>query len=177
MLGYKIAVGFDREIGPFPVIITLEIPNDALVICPIQGALLSPNIGRESIKKYRTDMAKILKIFPIIPIKDLNWNGKAYSLFNLYNFTWIENGEDSLVLGNGRLVLGQQFSYEVNEELVCNLNKDTEVACAEGIHFFATKYDTMLYYNHDNSLWAQHILEKLKMYWLYYWKDIRVLAE
>lgn len=167
MLGYKVAVGFDRETGPFPVIVTLEIPKDALVVCPIEGMRLDSTIGIESIKKYRTDKAKVVEINPMKPRKNLDWNGKAYSLFHLYNFTWIEKN---------RLFLGQQFSYEVNEELVCNLDKSVEVSCCEGIHFFETVGDTMLYYNYDNIDWVGYVLNKVKSYWIYYCKDINILA-
>lgn len=35
MKGYKVAVGIDKEKGPFPVVIGLEIPVDAIVVAPV----------------------------------------------------------------------------------------------------------------------------------------------
>ena len=37
MIGYKIAIGIARNIGPFPVMVELEIPEYATVVKPNRG--------------------------------------------------------------------------------------------------------------------------------------------
>jgi hypothetical protein len=125
MIGYKIAIGINRDYGVFPVLVTLEIPKDAMIVRPIEEFDTTYQI-----QKLRTDKATVIELKPVEQYVDFakNWNMKAYSAFLLYhsNFTKEE-------------CFG--FCYEKGETLISDLCLDKTESCCRGIHFFETVYD------------------------------------
>lgn len=160
MLGYKIAVGIDRENGPFPVMVELEIPDNATIIMPRDMIRVNSYIYVDSrigiieepyfIKKYRTNKVKITNIIPENNFMIKEWNGKAYSLYRLSNF-FCEH------------YIGE--IYFIGKEMETFLDKDNMISCGRGFHFFKTKNDAQIYYENDKTYWAANIISDLRKSW------------
>lgn len=160
MLGYKIAVGIDRENGPFPVMVELEIPDDAIVVTPNDGVEVvvcnnvSSRIGVDkefySIKKYRTDKVKVISIIPENIFKVKKWNGKAYSLYRLYYFSNFYDEEET---------------YFIGKEMETYLDRDVTLSCGPGFHFFKTRNDAQIFYENDTFHWGVNIISYLQKIW------------
>ena len=145
MKGYKIAVGIDRKYGPFLCMVELETHPKATIIKPY----LEPQIfGGISLPSRRTDMAAIKSVTPLkAPHK--NWNGKAYSLFQLckpyQNFV--------------RIV------YEEGVLVTSRLNTDESEPCGLGIHFFESEEDATLYLKEDICFYLENSIRYVKKLW------------
>lgn len=177
MKGYKIAVGIDRENGPFPVMIELEIPDDAVVITPRDsikvniysdvGSRIGVTKGTYSIQKYRTDKVKVINIIPADEFEVKKWNGKAYSLFILSDF--YPNYCSKEV-------------YSIGKEMETYLDRDNTLSCGRGFHFFKTKNDTLMFYEDVSSYWVSNIIHSLQRTWYnhiqtFYSPDYETLVE
>ena len=161
MLGYKIAVGIDRENGPFPVMVELEIPDDAVVVTPNDGVELEGyyyNVGDEIelvketcfIKKYRTNKVKVINIIPENEFEVKEWNGKAYSLYSLGNFPDYYDEKDV---------------YFIGKEMKTYLSRDVMLSCGPGFHFFKSGNDALMFYTNDKCHWATNIISHLQKTW------------
>lgn len=160
MKGYKIAVGIDRENGPFPVMVELEIPNDAVVVTPNDGVEVEVynNVGSRigvdkevySIKKYRTNKVKVINIIPENEFEVKEWNGKAYSLYSLGNFPDYYDEKDV---------------YFIGKEMKTYLSRDVTYSCGPGFHFFKTGADALMFYKSDTCHWVANIISNLQKVW------------
>ena len=160
MKGYKIAVGIDRENGPFPVMVELEIPDDAIVITPRDDVEVEVynNVGSRigvdkefySIKKYRTNKVKVINIIPENKFEVKEWNGKAYPLYGLGNFPDYYDEEDV---------------YFIGKEMKTYLSRDVMLSCGPGFHFFKSGNDALMFYINDKCHWAANIISNLQKTW------------
>lgn len=139
MKGYKIAVGVSREIGFFPVMVELDIPETACVVKPLLGTFVNFDI----IDKYRTDECTVVSIENFTNAECQDWNGKAFSLFELVDY-WLNDYDTSAIC----------TIYEKNYEIASYVDKDITVNCGQGIHFFASKVDAKGFYYNDLKSWV-----------------------
>lgn len=151
MIGYKVAIGIDKVKGPFPVIVVLEIPEDATVVVPTQKVLLDAPID---ITKLRTDKAIVIDMYPLYrEHTDLNWNGLAFSAYEL---TCVEI-----------YYYDQKINtvYKIGKHMISDLAMDETESCGKGIHYFKSEEDARLYYSYDYTGWFYGILYNLKVEW------------
>lgn len=160
MIGYKIAVGIDRKNGPFPAMVTLNIPDDATVIRPTKpiklglygGSIKSNNLI--NIYELRTDKATVLDVRPVDEYKEKveDWNGKAYSVYLMNHYA-----------GLSKYI--NYFSYQKGEELFTDLCMDDSIVCAQGIHFFLTEHDANNYLLLDENYYIMSSLYDFDVWW------------
>lgn len=145
MIGYKIAIGINRDYSAFPVLVTLEIPEDAIIVRPIKEFDTTYQI-----QKLRTDKAKVIEIKPVEQFVDFakNWNRKAYSAFVLY---YSDCTEEVF-----------RFYYEEGETLLDDLCLDKTESCCRGIHFFETEYDAYSFLFFDPDKFIKTVISSFK---------------
>jgi hypothetical protein len=145
MIGYKIAIGVSEEHGFFPVMVELEIPEDATVVKPLIGVPLFVENDVDVFTKYRTNTCKVIKVYPLDNKSYDDWNGNAFSIYELAN--WYTD---------------IQTVYKVGSTIsVKYVDEDIEHDCGNGIHFFKSADDAERFYNSDISEWAYDIVSKL----------------
>ena len=160
MIGYKIAVGVTKVAGFFPVLVTLEIPDSAKVITPVDGVACRDQKNRGfEIKKYRTNKCTVKDISefhldtfnngePLIP--DITgWDHVAYSLYEiLLHFKYRYYGIHAIMsrINMTRYTKGAIISVD-------NLDERVENDCGKGIHFFKSIEDVRNYYSSDSAEW------------------------
>ena len=139
MKGYKIAVGISEKYGFFPVMVELEIPDGAVIVEPLLGIPLFSEIGMLDLKpKYRTNICKVTKVYPIEDKSYEDWNGNAFSIYELIN-----------------LIVGIRTVYKVDNTIsVKYIDEDVKHDCGGGIHFFGCVHDAERFYSHDPMSWA-----------------------
>lgn len=145
MVGYKIAIGINRDYHAFPVLVTLEIPKDAIIVRPVEEFDMTYRI-----KKLRTDKAKVIEVKPIEQYVDFakNWNRKAYSAFLLYQSDCTEKVF--------------RLYYKEGEKLLSDLCLDKTESCCRGIHFFETEYDAYSFLFFDPHKFIKTIISYFK---------------
>ena len=142
MIGYKIAVGIDRKNGPFPVLVKLEVPEDATIVIPFDGIrLASCSFSGRTLHQLRTNKAKVLEMKPVSTWENYSedWNRKSYSIYIL-----------SRDFNMG--ISSPDFCYEEGEEVSSYLVVDERYTCAAGIHFFESIGDAAEYLLFDDYL-------------------------
>lgn len=151
MIGYKIAVGVSEEHGFFPVIVELEIPEDAIIVTPLLGIpLFGKNGELELVTKYRTNTCKVVKVSPldVHPFNNKSyygWNGNAFSIYELVNW-----------------YMCIRTVYKVcNIISVKYVDEDIKHDCGDGIHFFGSADDAEKFYNGDAMSWVYSALLSL----------------
>ena len=145
MIGYKIAIGINRDFGAFPVLVKLEIPEDAIIVRPVKEFDTTYQI-----QKLRTDKAKVIEIKPVEQFVDFakNWNRTAYSAFLLYLSDYVEQVP--------------RFCYEEGETLLDDLCLDEQESCCRGIHFFETEYDAYSFLFFDPYKFITTVISNFK---------------
>ena len=145
MIGYKVAVGVSEKHGFFPVMIELEIPKDATIITPLFGVqLFNKNGDLDVVPKYRTNTCKVIKIYPLYEKSYDDWNGNAFSVYELINLY------DIITV------------YKVgNTVSVKHVDEDVKHDCGNGIHFFGSSDEAERFYSNDASQWVHSIVSKL----------------
>lgn len=170
MTGYKITVGFNND-GPFPALVTLEIPEDAVVVKPREYMSIKcfHNGDNSTLEfpKMRTNKAKVVNIEPLASEDSVDgWNKKAYSLFCLSNI-YTEN------FGN-EVRIPSQFFYKTGEEVVSDFfDNNCLIACTCGIHFFETKTAAGYFYYQESVHWGLNIVQTIKKYWIRFPEEFR----
>lgn len=145
MIGYKIAVGVSKTHGFFPVMIELEIPEDATIVKPLIGMPLFGENGIGVVTKYRTNTCKVVKVYPLDNKSYDDWNGNAFSVYELAN-----------------MCMNIRTVYKVGITIsVKYVDKDIKHDCGDGIHFFGSVDDAEKFYNGDGMSWAYSTLLSL----------------
>jgi len=161
MVGYKVAVGIDRKNGPFPVLVKLEVPEDATIVMPLDGIKLNYCFfSKRTLHQLRTDKAKVLEMKPVSTWENYleDWNGKAYSIYIL-------SRDSSMSISS------YVFCYEEGKEVSSYLDPDERYLCVPGIHFFESIGDAAEYLLFDNYL--MNCINKFRKAWTYKtnWND------
>ena len=161
MIGYKLAVGVAENSGFFPVLVTLEIPNSAKVVEPVDGVICEDSANNEvTIKKYRTNECRVVSVSPFESYTltdesftklDIDkWNPVAYSLYEiLNNYKHLYYGITKNVLRITRYDTDSYIS-------VSKFNENIDDDCGEGIHFFKDIDDIHTYYFTDKAEWFKY---------------------
>ena len=142
----------DENIGFFPVIVELEIPEDAKVVKPNVGQpLLNPlNDEYVHVSKYRTDKCTVKALDPLfggIP-RDWDTNAKALSLWELMDY--ISYGTKCVL----------HTVYKVGAEITLDaISESVYDECGTGIHFFDDKETARNYYFYDSSRWIKSYID------------------
>ena len=160
MKGYKLAIGIDKNTGPFIVMVVLDIPEDARVVTPTEKVSL---IDHPDIIKLRTDKAKVIDIRPLFPEKHQNlvWNGLAFSVHEIrYSFAYTPDMRTSI-----------KTIYKVGETVVSDLLLDTNVSCGQGIHYFNSEEDAMQFYLEDVTNWFGRVFSSLVDDWIWFYNN------
>lgn len=140
MVGYKIAVGVSSAHGFFPVMVELEIPEDATVVKPLIGVPLFGKNDLDVVTKYRTNTCKVTKVYPLDNESYDDWNGNAFSIYELENW----NTDTDI-----------QTVYKVGSTIsVKYVDEDIEHDCGNGIHFFGSADDAERFYSNNATQWA-----------------------
>lgn len=144
MIGYKVAVGIDERYGAIPVLVTLEIPEDAEIVCPntTLNTLLPTFIN--PIKKLRTNKAKVTAMSNLRS-PNHKTPDKAYSLYELGHQHKVET------------------IYEIGAVVESYLDKDITLRCARGIHFFEKLKDFRYYYCGEEGRWIHVVIRDLDL--------------
>jgi hypothetical protein len=164
MIGYKIAVGIDRKNGPFPVLVKLEVPEDATIVRPFDGIKLEILnrcfFSERTLHQLRTDKAKVLEINPVSTWENYleDWNGKAYSVYSLSRDINMN-------------ISGHVFCYEEGKEVSSYLDLDERYSCVPGIHLFESNADAVEYLLFDD--YFMNCINKFSKVWTYKtnWND------
>jgi len=151
MIGYKITIGVSEAHGFFPVIVELEIPDDATIITPLLGIpLFGKNGELELVTKYRTNTCKVVKVSPldVHPFDNKSyddWNGNAFSIYELAN-----------------CYMDIRTVYKVGNTITLRyVDEDIKHDCGDGIHFFGSAEDAEKFYNGDATSWVYSTLLSL----------------
>ena len=154
MKGYKLAIGIDKVKGPFPVIVVLDIPEDATVVVPVQKVALDNHPTITKIRKLRSDRATVVDMYPLDKeCTDWNWNRLAFSAYELnYMEVYCDLQRINTI-------------YKIGKDIVSDITMDEKESCGTGIHYFESEEDMMLYYDYDLSHWFREILEYLELDW------------
>lgn len=150
MIGYKLAVGVCKDEGFFPVVVKLEIPEDAKVVKPIAPGFRKVykqelpdgyhfTLSTKDFPKYRTDKCKVLNIYALDEKEHPNWNGVGYSLYRIIQYL--------------RYNCSDITEYHEKMMLVSDLDLNQERSCSKGIHFFETEEVARAYYCEDEDEW------------------------
>lgn len=153
MTGYKIGVGIDQLKGSFPVIITLGIPNDALVVTT------NGDRGLESNK--RTDKVIVTAIEPFNNCEYDNdapqWNHSAFSPYELNEFmSWSAHDirRINTVYRVGNIVTADR------------LDTNSDEPYSHGIYFFDRMDEARWYLRlGGNQHWISDLLSALISSW------------
>lgn len=137
MIGYKIAIGVSEKHGFFPVMVELEIPDDAIIINPICAT-----------DKYRTNKCKVVSVYKLIDEHQVyeDWDGNAFSIWELIEYWVCSEGIVTIVYKIGREILLNDIDTNVHE------------VCGSGIHFFRDKQLATEYYFDDPTEWISYYL-------------------
>lgn len=168
MKGYKVAVGIDKKKGPFPVVIGLEIPVDAIIIAPVDKLhFYDPNYdyrlemsfniipgipGNGLIQKYRTDKVRVVSMWPLEDFVT-EWNHKAYSFFELLHI------RSYFVIESPKVI------YTAGKEIHEDVLQNQAVSCGPGINYFASIEDAKNYYYNDTTSWAFDLMHGFSRLW------------
>lgn len=164
MIGYKLAVGVCKDEGFFPVLVRLEIPEDADIVKPTTPGFTMKNpanfnlsdainfslSGEDttiSFSKYRTNKCNVLNVYALDGKECPNWNKVGYSLYEIIQY--VRWGFEGIT------------EYYEKESLESYLNLDTRVSCGHGIHFFETEYIAKAYYFEDENQWFATGIDRL----------------
>lgn len=170
MNGYKIAIGIDRNIGPFPVMVELEIPEYATVVKPNRG-FVTKNFYH--LVDMRTNTAKVMRVRPVdywyvadptnpdkvILIKSngvlepKDWNGKGYSAHDFCYVNKVVTGNDIFYYKEGDIVSIDEICLDASE------------TCVSGIHFFETEKDALIYLVDDSNEFMYSAIEFMHNVW------------
>lgn len=182
MVGYKVAIGLDKIKGPFLALVELETYDDSTVVSPIRNIIITFDghsrsdvalrvLGslppekkldgnRMEIKKYRTNRAIVKSVMPFDKSDVRDWNGKAYSIFDLSR--WI-HGECAMSLDAMPCF---PLSYIDEKCIVSALDRKRVNPCGEGIHFFMEKEDAILYTVFDVEEYVLNVFRRILAGWL-----------
>ena len=151
MTGYKLGVGIDRKEGPFPVVIVLEIPEDATVVTPIDKVRLD---GHTPITKLRSNKAVVVDLYPLNRERtDLNWNRLAFSGYEL-NYMYAHCDDRKI-----------KTIYKIGKDISSDISMNVKESCGRGIHYFQSELDMQLYYDYDLSSWFGGVMCSLTRSW------------
>ncbi len=169
MIGYKIAIGIARNIGPFPVMVELEIPEYATVVKPNRG-FVTKNFYH--LRDMRTNTAKVMHIRPVDywyvtdstnpdkvifksngVLEPQNWNGKGYSAHDFCYVNKAVTGNDIFYYKEGDTVRVDEIFLDANE------------TCVSGIHFFETEKDALIYLVDDCGEFMCSAIEFMRNVW------------
>lgn len=168
MTGYKVAVGIDEKEGPFPVIVKLDIPEDATIVIPEDKVAIEDysDIGTrillrtepKLIQKCRTNKVKVVEMWPLGDVV-FNWNHKAYSFFEL---DFVRN---RLVIDFNYNCFDRIITYSSGKELYEPVLLSKKEACGPGINYFNSLEDARDYYCNDIYEWAANLMLLFKQIW------------
>lgn len=169
MKGYKIAVGIDKEYGPFPVMVELDIPEDAIVVVPEDkvavevencsdvGYRILPRTEVKLIQKCRTNKVKVVGMYPLMSFVS-KWNHKAYSFFEL-------NKIRACLYGNPYYNFDCITIYSIGAELFETVWRSKKQSCGPGINYFESAEDAENYYYCDTNSWALNLMHRFRNIW------------
>ena len=152
MIGYKIAVGAYKGEGFFPVMVVLDIPDDADVIEPFEGVRVYSHDMMLCCEypKYRTDKCTVTDVYPLDDKERPDWEPVGYSMWDMIGYC--RNYELSVLYD--KLKISDITCYSRNKSLyVVGIDTSPELSCGRGIHFFRKKEEAREYYYNDITKW------------------------
>lgn len=140
MIGYKKCIYLDVDPAGTKVkeaLVTLEIPDGAKIVCPVNPYGLAMARSSRPLRKLRCKAAKVLDVVDTETREPVPCAFSAHSMvvFFVHSTYFPELGKFKLICTyiKGQMVVADELDENEREE------------CSNGIHFFLTEQDALRY--------------------------------